>query len=177
MSIVKPVDFTLGAYYIPKNENQETSLQFYIDEVENEYLPKLLGVELYDLFIADLDAQGEPQTARFTEIFESFSKQELIGCIGKRGAILYSGGIKQMILGLTYFLSMRDRISRIHTTGIKITDGMNSENVNGIKHDLNARYNKGIETYKAIQYFIVEINKCADYPEFAGEDLPFNHMF
>jgi hypothetical protein len=82
-----------------------------------------------------------------------------------------------MIMGIVYFISMRDRISRITTVGIKITEGVNSENINGVKHDLNSRYNKAIETYKAIQYFIVKINQCVDYPTFAGEDLPYNHMF
>jgi hypothetical protein len=177
MSIVKPEDFTLGYYYIPKNENQKQSLQSYIDNVECEYLPDLLGVELYELFIADLDTNNVPQTQIYKDIFDPFKKQEPTQCIGSTSPIINSKGMKEMIMGIVYFVAMRDRTSRIATTGIKRTDGMNSENVNGVEHDLNGRYNKGVETYKAIQYFIVRINDCVDYPTFLGVDTRYNQTF
>ena len=46
-------DFETGETKIALDPEQEIDLDEYIDKVEDEYLPKLFGVDLYNLFVAD----------------------------------------------------------------------------------------------------------------------------
>ena len=167
-------DFENGRYKIPVNQSQETDLNDKIKFVEDNYLPCLLGVELYDLFIIDYFTTpivNEPTEARFKKIFDTFNYQN-DGC----DLIVQSGGIKDLLKGIIYYLYTRDEVTRITTVGIKKTDSENSQNISAIKHDINARYNDSIKTYKAIQFYICDTVEF-DYPEFKGIDKKINHIF
>ena len=167
-------DFENGRYKIPVNPTQEIDLMDKIEYVENTYLPKLFGVELYDLFIADLDlpVAGDPTAPRFVKVFNSFNYQQNGGC----KKIVRSEGIKEMLKAFVYYLYTRDEVSRITTVGIKKTDSENSQNISAIKHDITSRINQGVMTYHAIQYYICN-NDEFDYPEFDGINQKFNHPF
>ena len=69
MSIVVNTDFK-GEYNVSKNCYD--LIDFYIEKYEKKYLTKLLGAELYALFIADLTVTDPqvPQTQRFIDIFD-----------------------------------------------------------------------------------------------------------
>lgn len=177
MSIVTPADFSQknARYYIPKTNGQEEELQSYIDQVECDYLPLLLGVELYELFIADLDTNNEPQAQIYKDIFEPFKRQYENHCIDQSSRVLVSDGMKAIIMGLTYFIYLRDRITRVTTVGLKQTEGVNSSNVGGVRHDLNSRYNQAVGSFLVIQEFITKINNCVDYPTFKGQAIEYNH--
>ena len=75
MSIVVNTDFK-GEYNVSKNCYDQ--LDTYIEKYEKKYLTKLLGAELYALFIADLTVTDPqvPQTQRFLDIFNDFSIDE-----------------------------------------------------------------------------------------------------
>lgn len=174
MAILTVSDFDNGRYKIPTNNSTEIDLMQTITDVEECYLPKLLGVELYDLFIIDLAAPiaGEPTEPRFVKIYNAFNYQETGGC----AKIVQSKGIKEMLKAFVYYLYTRDIQSRITTVGIKQTESDNSINFSAIMHDITSRYNDGVATYKAIQYYICE-NDEFEYTEFEGVNKPFNHPF
>lgn len=168
MAILQETDFDSGRFELPTNTFQEDSLDDFIVRVEDEYLPQLFGVELYDLFIADLSV-GTPQTPsdpRFVKVFDPFNDQT-------DDIFTQSKGIIVMLKGLVYYLYTRDRISRITTDGIKVTTGENADNVSGMGHNITSRYNESIRTYKAIQNFMFVVDEDT-YPEFEGINKRFN---
>jgi len=171
MAILQESDFESGRFELPTNTYQEQSLTDYIDRVEAYYLPRLFGVELYDLFIADLSVGTHQTTSdtRFVKVFENFNDQT-------DGILTQSKGMKVMLQGLVYYLYIRDRITVVTTDGIQNTASENATPVTGIGHDLNSRYNESIETYKVIQNYML----CVDtdtYPEFEGINERFNHVY
>ena len=90
MSIVVKTDFR-GEYNISKNCYDQ--LDFFIEKYENYYLVRLLGAELYTLFIADLTVTNPqiPQTSRFLNIFNLFN-------IDDNNCIVISEGIREMLV-------------------------------------------------------------------------------
>ena len=171
MAILQDTDFNEGRFKIPTNTFQEDDLDSYIDRVEAYYLPRLFGVELYDLFIADLSV-GTPQTPsdpRFTQIFNAFNDQT-------DDCFTQSEGMIEMLKGFVYMTYTRDRVSRVTTDGIKVTTGENADNVTAIHHDLNSRYNESIHTYKVIQNYMFNVDPDT-YPEYEGINLKYNHTF
>jgi len=174
MAILTIDDFKHGRCKIPVNPKQEFDLMETISFVENKYLVKLFGVELYDLFIEDLALPviGEPTDPRFTKIYNAFNYQKSGHC----EKLVCSEGIKKMLCGFVYYLYTRDIVSRITTVGIKKTDSQNSSNLTAIKHDITGRFNDSVRTFKAIQYYICN-NDEFEYPEFNGVNECFNHIF
>ncbi len=168
MSILNDEDFEKGRYRIPLDPEQENDLNDTIQTVEDEILPQLFGVELYNLFIADLVA-GVPQSARFVTIFEPFNDQT-------NGCITQSQGMKVMLKGYTYYDYVRDTNGAVTTNGTKNTISENSTDMNGIQYDLTSRYNDGVRNYKAIQTYMASIDPDT-YPEYDGTPQPFNHIF
>jgi hypothetical protein len=130
-----------------------------IDTYEKQLIYELLGVELANLFIGDLDVNGVPQTQRFLDIFESWFKT-----IDED--VVQSVGMKQMLVWWVFFFYVREQWQDNSIQG-------NVENEGSINRDsrmsyatLVKNYNVAIKTYKAIQSFI---NQNSDtYPEFKG---------
>ena len=164
-------DFSTGRFKIPKNTKQTADLQVYLDRVEAEYLPQLFGVELYNLFVADYNSApaGQPTAPRFILIFDPFLFQD-------DQRYLRSEGIKEMLKGFVYYLYLRDRITRVTTTGLKETKSENADNVSGTHHDLNSRFNEAVESYQAMQSYMLNVDPD-DYPEFKGIVQRYNHIF
>lgn len=163
MSILKLTDFDQGRYKIPLNPVQGPDLQIQIDYVENYYLKRMFGIELYDLFVIDLAAPtaGDPTDPRFVKVFNPFDFQDT-------NEIIYSSeGIKEMLKGLTYFYYLRDLNKRTTTVGTTVAKSANSENVDALFANVTSRYNEGIDTLWTIQRYMVDFNS-ADYPEYKG---------
>lgn len=163
-------DFKVEPFKIPLNPVQSADLQAIIDEVEDHYIPRLFGKDLADLFILDWDAL--PVGAidpRFVFIYNPFTYQD-------GSFFLQSEGIKKMIQGIVYYKYLRDRFTRVTTTGGKKTQSANASNVSGTHHDINRRYNSAIDTFQALQTYM----NCVDsglYPEYDGIHERFNHIF
>jgi hypothetical protein len=162
MSILTTDDFGDGRYTIAKDSDQTADLQIYIDYVENYYLKRMFGVELDALFQADLIlGSGVPTEARFTYIFNAFDYQDT------NSMIYSSGGIKELLKGLTYFYYLRDLNKKVAPTGTIITKSANSENISSNWVGVQSRYNESVETLRIIQAYM-DYLKPVDYPEYDG---------
>lgn len=156
----------IGFYKISGNSHTSAELLNYINDLEPTILRKLLGVELYDLFIADLDANNQPQSQRFIDIFNPFSYDY-------NSTIIESKGIKEMLKGFIYYEYVRDSdYFNVISGNVKNSFG-NSEKARGVEYGLNERYNKALLTFCNIQEFINQNDSV--YPEFNGQMLEVKH--
>lgn len=162
-NILTIADFSSGIYEIPVSTYTENDLQSYIDRYEKKYLAELLGIELYDLFIADLVA-GVPTSPIYEKIFNPIL--EVVN-----GCDIHSEGMKVALKGLVYFHYVRDNITRITLAGAKRTTSDNSENIQALSANMGLRWNESVESYKAIQRYIYE--NLTDYPTFNGIKIQY----
>lgn len=155
-NILTPDDFGSGEYKVP--QNCFDSIQDYIDKYEKLYLVRLLGAELYDLFIADL-VSGVPQTQIYLDIFNEFR-------IDETGCIRISEGMKEMLKQFCYYHIVRDLGVKKGIGGVgKYNDEVASTGYNGF--NLVEAYNEGVDNAHAIRWYICEND--ADYPTYNGE--------
>lgn len=132
------------------------SIDAYIDEYEEKYLRELLGVSLFTLFKADV-TNSAPVTAKYLTIFNEINSDEC-------GFLLHSDGMKKMLLGFVWYEYVVG--TQITHTSTGVVSDVNEISVNADNSLTYRQYNRAIDTYRAIQYYI---NKnSADYPEFAG---------
>lgn len=155
-------DFT-NKFEVTTGLYQNDKIQSYLDRYEDEYLVKLFGVELYDLFIADLDVNNEPQDAKFVQIFEPFNYQEGF-------SLLISRGIKDMLLGFLYFEYMKDLVVQTTSVGVVKPEEQNSKVVSA-HTPIYLKYNESIKTYNAIQEYI--LLNMTTYPEYRGRQKQY----
>lgn len=156
---LEPSDFT-GKYKISKNCYDEAVLQSYIDKYEDLFLIKLLGSSLYDEFIADLDVDNLPTTARFIAIYYSFHKDisNYNGLFYNNNCLLMSEGMITMLKGFIYYHYISAENIKHTITGL--TKGIN-ENSGGSTYEMiyrtaEIRYNEALQSYINIQYFICD---------------------
>ena len=88
-------DFNFGRYMINDDDWTRQSLKQYIKLNEKKFLYDLLGIELADLLLLDLDQFKEPSDPRFTAIFNPLS-------FNFKNKIYHSDGIKELLKGLVY---------------------------------------------------------------------------
>ena len=175
MSIIVPSDFK-GSVAIAQNKNDVSKLQEYINEWEDELIDNLLGCELADLFRADL-VNNVPQTQRFIDIFDPFCEDIESQTLHlhwpshiffqfhvHRGAQNRSRGMKEMLKGLIYLLYVRDQPMINGSIGTTESKGVASTLIPANR--LTLPYNRSINDYWNIQFFIVEDEDM--YPEFEG---------
>ena len=168
--ILEIEDFDSGRYEIALDPSQEMDLQLYIDQVEEEYIVKMFGKELYDLFILDWNAipVGVPTDVRFQKVYQPFTDQN-------NDVLIQSKGMVEMLKAFVYYRFVRDQITLSSTTGAVSFIGENVEAKNGIQHDITTRYNDGVDTYKTIQYYMSTFEPTV-YPEFKGIDINFANI-
>jgi len=172
LPITNITDF-VGTTQLQEDDNTEDKFNVIRDERENTYIFKLLGAELGNLFIADLDANGVPQTARFTDIFEAFAEDVSSGfCFEWMtiNGLVESKGIKQYLIDTVWFYFARNNPVLITTGGNKISESENSSN-SADGATLGRIYNKAVDTGLAIQWFIED--KPTIYPEYNGQKLKY----
>jgi hypothetical protein len=153
----------IGNYSIPQNIYTKELLDYYIDENEEPILYGLLGVDLANLFIADL-SNGVPQSARFLAIYNAFAYNE-------NYQMVLSKGIKEMLKGFVYFDFVRNQQNESEISGATQKKGTNSTPSNYQGVWLVKFYNNACDTYKAIQEYIEKEN--ATYPEYKGSKLNY----
>lgn len=163
MAIVQTSDF-VGEWIIPSN--CFTKLPPYIEKYEEFYLVRLLGADLFDLFIADLTGPTPqvPQAQRFIDIFDPFNLDD-------SNNLRISEGIKQMLVEFIYFHFMRDKQYIKTNTGTVRTEGSISEQLGYNGWNLVQSYNQGITNYFEIQWFIQD--NSSTYPEENGIFIGF----
>jgi len=165
MSILLNTDFT-GKYHIALTKFNDDDLDTYIEKYEKKYLTRLLGVDLYNLFMDELDLNNPPTTPIYKAIFDAFSLDD--GC-----DIVESNGMKEMLKGFIYFHYIFDNQQQQTPIGTTKQSAENSSvlNINGLTV---MRFNEGVETYRAIQRYI-ELNS-SDYIAFNGQYLGYEYI-
>lgn len=165
MSLTKYTDY-IGRYQIAKGSGNDEKIQTYIDSVEPNMLRNLLGCTLYDLFIADIDPiTNKPLTARFLSLYNEFHVDISIGSGDQKRSL----GMVEMLEGFVYYNFVGDSDFFNTISGNVSNQFSNSLPVNTMQIGLTERYNLGLQTYEAIQWFICE--NSTDYPEYNGIKL------
>jgi len=149
-------DFT-GKFALSTGMYANTNIQSYIDRYEDIYLTELLGVKLYNLFIADL-VSNVPVTAKYTKIFNAFKEELDI-------RLIISKGMKDMLVGFIYFEYMKDSITQTTPIGVVKQSTENSTPISA-HSPIYLRYNESVKTYRAIQDYIMQ--NLSTYPLFRG---------
>lgn len=154
MSIVVSTDFT-GEYNVSKTCYDK--LDYYIEKYEAYYLVRLLGAELYALFIADLTVSDPqvPQTQRFIDIFDAFDLDE-------EPCIVSSEGIRKMLIQFIYFHYVRET-QLINTANGTASNAMELGTPSPYMNNIVQSYNQGIDNSYSIQWFICDNRDV--YPE------------
>lgn len=155
-------DFGKGKFELHHGMYEQAKIQAYIDKYERQYLVKLLGVELFNEFVADLVA-GVPQSAIYTKIYEPF-EYDNVDCY-----IHISEGMIDMIKGFVYYQYLKDLTNTVAVSGNVRQAGENSENVSTLNSMIYTRYNDSVRTFKAIQYYICDFN--SDYLKYNGMSI------
>jgi hypothetical protein len=84
--------------------------------------------------------------------------------------ILYSYGIKEMLIGFLYFEIMKDAITMNTLAG---TVTQKSENSAGAITTIYGKYNDAVKTFQAIQDYI--LYNSGSYPSFRGQAKQYAH--
>jgi hypothetical protein len=160
--IVSVSDFQEGKYELHSGMYDIQRIQSYIDKYEARYLKELLGVDLFNLFEADLTAgMGTPTEPRFMAIYDPLSL-DLPWCI------LDSDGLKEMLMGFIYYEFTKDQIVQMTPNGNVRPVGQNSEVAGSLYTQIYTRYNDGVRSYKAIQMYIWKNPEDYNYDDFNG---------
>ncbi len=161
-NIVDISDFSSGRNSIATNRFQTDNLEEYITEQQDDVLFTILGNELQDLFIADLDVNGVPQTQRFIDIYNTL-------VVEVHGDEFKSKGMKEMLKGIIHFRYVADQLATQNTTGVDRSQNENSTPVNSLGYDFYTRCNNSIEMSWVIQHYICQNTDV--YPEYNGKRI------
>lgn len=151
-------DFT-NKYELHTGMYDQNKIQAYIDKYVPRYLRQLLGVDLYNDFIADLDSNDYPQSPNFVDIYEPFAYDsgynfyQWNGLYEGHGAVV-SEGMKEMLLGFIYYEYAKDLVNQMTPFGNVKPKSENSDIANTLFSMMYTRYNEGVSTYQAIQNYI-----------------------
>jgi hypothetical protein len=153
----------VGKYKIAKDCYSKDLLESYIDRYEKFYLQDLLGVTLYNAFVADLndDDSPRPQSHRFREIFNERVTEDICGVMYR------SDGILEMLKGYVYYHYVLDQEFKNTINGTVVNKSSFADKVALAKSTLEDRYNIATDTYISIQLYIMDNDTI--YPEFAGK--------
>lgn len=162
MAIVQTSDF-VGEYKV--SQSRFTELSLYITKYEKYYLLRMMGAELYPLFIADLTVPTPqvPQAARFLAIFNPFNSIPLYP-----DSLYISEGIKQMLVQLIYFHYIRES-NHFNTTAGQVSNNTENSNNTPFQGNMINAYNEAIDNYSNIQMYIQ--SDPTTYPEYTDAEV------
>jgi hypothetical protein len=152
-------DFNFGKYAINDADVTRQSLKEYVKQNEKRFLYELLGVELAELLIADLDADKEPVTDRFIKIFDPLA-------FNWSHRLVMSKGIKEILKGFVYSEFVREQNYKNNINGSSRNLYEQGEVISANSAGITHKYNEAIDSFLAIQLYINENRD--DYPEFEG---------
>lgn len=165
MSFIVNSDF-IGKFAISTNGYKTGSLELYIERYETKYLVELFGLELYNLWFADVELVTP--NAIYLKLKDAFIDQ--LSC----GTILDSKGIADMLLGFVYYHYQMDaKVTQSINSGVKIKSELSEKPLNDYGY-IYERWNESIETYKAIQRYICE--NMDIYPTFKGVEKSYKML-
>ncbi|QDP50830.1 MAG: hypothetical protein Unbinned2903contig1001_20 [Prokaryotic dsDNA virus sp.] len=168
MSIIQTSNFT-GKYALPQGMYVSNNISNYITIYEGKYLRELLGVDLYNLFEADLIlGVTQPTEPRFLVIWDQLN-------FDYSNMVYRSEGFHQMLKGFIYFEYLKDSINEITPIGNVKPIGENSQTVNTLGSTMYGRYNDAIKSYNTIQKYIQVNPLDYDYSDFNGVHKSYNY--
>jgi hypothetical protein len=150
------VDSFVNKYKLTITDFNAVELQAYITRYEQISLVELFGVELYDLYVSGVGISDPIYTALRDPFIEQLDS----------GTILNSRGVDDMITGIVYFYWSRDIETQRSSQGSVKKKAENSESATQWKSNLQSRWNEAINTYCAIQDYVLDNDDL--YPEFEG---------
>ena len=145
-SILTTDDFKTGDTRISQNQFEKDNLKSYIKEIQEEYLKKLLGDELYLELGAELPT---PTTKKLLNL--------LNGVVYTYDLKVYDyTGLKRMLQYLTYYYYTNDQDVQNTIIGNVAGQSRNSENLtaNSTLAFAEEKFNKAIDYFKEAQLFI-----------------------
>ena len=152
----------VGKYQLHTGMYDQAKLQDYIDRYEPRYLKQLLGVSLYNDFIADL-LTNYPQSPNFQVIFNPLSEDMGYNFYYFNG--IYEGvnqidseGIKDMLKGFIYYEYAKDLVNVMTPFGNVKQANENSEMANTLFSMIYTRYNEAIRSYNSIRNYITYVS-------------------
>lgn len=162
MAIVQTSDF-VGEYKV--SQSRFTELGLYITKYEKYYLLRMMGADLYALFIADLTVTTPqiPQAARFLTIFNPFNSIPLYP-----DSLYISEGIKKMLVQLIYFHYIRES-NHFNTTVGQVSNNTENSNNTPFEGNMINAYNEAIDNYSNIQMYIQ--SDSITYPEYVDSEV------
>ena len=183
MALLTYSDFASGKYRISQTTDTQTDLTFYITKFEKQYLIKLLGKSLYDLFVASYSS-GLP-TGIYLTLYNEFAEDNensgfvfyrLDGAIfpsvesgAEAEPVVFSEGIKEMLKGFIYFEFVKDQYSQNTPNGNVQKENENAILLPQIQSNLKEKYNNAVATYRAIQWYIGQ--HIEDYSTYNGQPI------
>lgn len=143
-----PTDFLTGKYEISYGMYDEAKLIAFIERYEPTYLRNLFGVEMYNEFLGDLDANNVPLSPNFRKLYDPFAEDVTLY------TQLESRGVLDMLKGFIYFEFCREQINLVTPYGAVKPNSENSTIVNTVFNTMYLKYNEALLTYKAIRDYI-----------------------
>lgn len=172
MILVTLDDFS-GYYSLAQSVNTKPVIQNYIDRLEAQFIKRILGVELGELFIADvqgLDSDSSAIEDRFQVLIDPFSKQVKRGDFGGWSNNIYeSKGMKSILLGMIYSEYVSNEQVQ-HSQGGMINSQVETANAaTPAEADRigEVKWNDSLLSIIAIQWYC-GCNQRATYPEYDG---------
>lgn len=163
--LIETTDF-VGKFELTQNMFTNERIQSYIDKYEKYYMTLLLGVTEYANFVNDLDVNNTPQSPIYELIYNPLQYDY-------DGDIIYSEGIKDMLLGLIYYRYILDNQQFPTSIGVVSQESENS-NVLSINQITISRFNDSVATFRAIQSYIDQNSE--DYPDYNGQELAYEYI-
>lgn len=148
----------VGKYALATSTKGNDNIDVYIAEYEEQILIDLLGLELFELFKADVDSgTKKPVTPIYLTLYDKLN-------FNLCDQLLTSFGIKNILLSIIYFYYVRDNPIKQTVNGPVEIQTEVSQKVD--KSFLYLRYNEGIISYTVIQRYCLD--KTDVYPTFKG---------
>lgn len=167
-NIIEHSDF-VGKYKLSQNSKLTAKVTEYITKFQPRYIYQILGVDLGNALIADIDAApvGTPSEPRFVQIFNAFQFDDNNG-------IRVSIGLREIMLGFLYFELMRDANMYNTLAGNKKTEGENNEFADP-RSNVSTVYGISVESVHAIQWYILTNpdDNSFDYDDYNGQVVKY----
>jgi hypothetical protein len=139
----------IGKYEVHTGMYDSANIQSYIDKYEERYLRQLLGVDLCNEFMSDINPTTlEPKSPNFQTIF--FPLYEDVTLY----QTIESEGIISMLTGFIYFEYTKDLLMQQTTYGGVQQKAENSSVLNTLQTQIYDRYNESVKTFNAIRLWI-----------------------
>jgi hypothetical protein len=149
----------IGKYALATSTKGNDNIDDYIAKYEEKTLRELLGIELFDLFKADVNGTTKkPVTQIYLDFYNEFTFKD--ECF-----VYNSFGLKNILLSIIYYYYVRDNVVKQSLNGdVNIQSEVSSQSNQSY---LYLRYNEGIDSYNDIQSYCIK-NKTDVYPTFDG---------